>query len=268
MTPILAAAFCTTGSGPTTCSRSPRCSTTPGAIGISWPPRVSDRRYRPRVQSSSDASARLRPAIFAIRQHHLGSRDRDVEELLVLDLLGARSDQLDDDLPRAGDRDHVAGLEHKARLRFDDMLAPTKPVDEQPVLGGASLGGRDRRSRQRRALGQAIGAQLELPPGGGQARLGAAHAQGLLELRRLRLQVDLQEGRGDRRGKEDHAGGAEDVADRIRHRDMRDQPCPLRLRQGQRVDRVGGGAHRGALRQRARHHARRQSPDRASGSSR
>ena len=33
MAPILAAAFCTTGSGPTMRSRSPRCSTTPAAIG-------------------------------------------------------------------------------------------------------------------------------------------------------------------------------------------------------------------------------------------
>ena len=106
----VAAAFCTTGSGPTMRSKSPRCSTTPAAIGISWPPRLTDRKYRPRVQSSLDASARVLPASFGLDEQDIGGRDRNVEEFLVLDLLGARSDQLDDDLARAGERDHVARL--------------------------------------------------------------------------------------------------------------------------------------------------------------
>ena len=69
--------------------------------------------------------------------------DRDVEEFLVLDLLGARSDQLDDDLARAGERDHVARLERHAGLCFEDAFSSAKPVDEQPVLGHTRLGSGD-----------------------------------------------------------------------------------------------------------------------------
>jgi hypothetical protein len=43
------------------------------------------------------------------------------------------------------------------------------------------------------SLGQSIGAQLEFPPGGCQARFSAGHSQRLFELECLRLQVDLQD---------------------------------------------------------------------------
>ena len=56
----------------------------------------------------------------------------------------------------------------------------------------------------------------------------------------------------------DHAGIAEDVADRIGHRDVRDeQRALLPPADGQSVDRVGRRSHRGALAERARQEPRR-----------
>ena len=48
---------------------------------------------------------------FGFMTRDVRDGDGDVEELLVLDLLGARSDQVDHDLARAGEGDHVARLE-------------------------------------------------------------------------------------------------------------------------------------------------------------
>ena len=147
---------CTTGSGPTTCSRSPRCSTTFGAIGIS----CAAAGERSKIQAPRPILLRRlgesSACDFRVRQHHLGDRDRDVEEFLVLDLFPARSDQVDDDLPRAGDRDHVSGLEHQTRLRFGDTVPPAEPVDEQPVLGCA-VPRRPQRSLPPKGLPRAIG---------------------------------------------------------------------------------------------------------------
>ena len=184
---------------------------------------------------------------LAIDEEDVGQRERDVEELLVLDLLAARPDQLDDDLARPGERDHVARLKARTGLRFDDAVGAAQPVDEQPVLRRARLGRGGAQSHERRALGQSIGAQLEFAPSGRDPRLGASHSQRLLEFERLGLQVELEQGRDNDRAEEDHAGIAEDVSYRVRHRDVSHKPCAVRLRYGQAVDGVGRRPHRGAV---------------------
>ena len=63
-----------------------------------------------------------------------------------------------------------------------DTVPPANPVDEQPVLGCACLGGRNGRSNQRGSLGQSVGAQLELSPGRGQAPFATTHSQSFFEL--------------------------------------------------------------------------------------
>ena len=102
-------------------------------------------------------------------EQDVGRQEWNVEEFFVLDLLGARSNPLDNDLSRAGERDHVARLERHAGIDLEDASFSAKPVDEQPVLGHACLGRGDGQSGQRGSFRQSIGAQLELPPAGGQA---------------------------------------------------------------------------------------------------
>ena len=103
--------------------------------------------HRSQVEAPRPILPRRIPEIPAcklrIHQEDIGGRDRHVEELLVLHLLGARSDQLDDDLARPGERDHVARLERRAGLCFDDAFSSAEPVDEQPVIGHTRLGSGD-----------------------------------------------------------------------------------------------------------------------------
>ena len=84
-----------------------------------------------------------------------------------------------------------------SRLRFEDAVSATDPVNEQAMLRDAGFGGRDGQSDERRLLIQPIGAQLELAPCGREPRLGAGHSQRLLELERFRPQVDLEERRNN-----------------------------------------------------------------------
>ena len=102
----------------------------------------------------------------------------------------------------------------------------------------------DGQTGQRGSVRQSIGAQLELPPSRGHAWFGAAHPQRLLELQRLRPEVNPEESRGNDRAEEDHARIAEDVADRIRDCDVRNKPCAVRFGHGQSIDRVRGRSHR------------------------
>ena len=60
-----------------------------------------------------------------------------------------RSDLLDNDLARAGERDYVARLEHRTGIDLEDASVSAKPVDEQPVLGHARLGSGNGQAGQR-----------------------------------------------------------------------------------------------------------------------
>ena len=161
MAPMREADVCTTGSGPTTCSKSPRCSTTLGAIGISWPPRVSDRRYRPRVQSCSDASARVRPAIFGFVS--ITSATETGTSRSSLSSISSPRDPTRSTMTCRGPEIAITSPAWSTRPGSASAIPvpSADPVDEQPVLGCASLRGCNGRSHQRGSFGQSVGAQLE-----------------------------------------------------------------------------------------------------------
>ena len=90
-------------------------------------------------------------------QENVSGDQGNVEQLSVLDFLGAGADQFHDDLARRRYRDDVAWREHGARLRLEDAFATADPMDEQAVPGQASFGGRDCRSGEGRVLVQPVG---------------------------------------------------------------------------------------------------------------
>jgi hypothetical protein len=65
-----------------------------------------------------------------IEQDDVGGSDRNIEQLSVLQLLGARSDPLDDNLTRARERQHVSRLDDCAGPRFDDAVSSADALDE------------------------------------------------------------------------------------------------------------------------------------------
>ena len=174
--------------------------------GFPAPPRVSDRRYRPRVQSCSDASARVRPAIFGFVS--ITSATETGTSRSSLSSISSPRDPTRSTMTCRGPEIAITSPAWSTRPGSASTIRPPRRSlwMNSRCSAAPCLGGGNRRSRQRGSLGQSIGAQLELSPGRGQARLGAAHSQGLLELCCLLFQVDLQERWRDRCQKQDHAG--------------------------------------------------------------
>ena len=194
-TPMCVDALCTTGSGPTIRSRSPRCTTTPTAIGNVLPAaayRAQIKAARPILGRDLGQGRDLPASGFMTRTSAMVTA---TSRSSLSSISSARVPiRPDHDLARSRQGDDVAVVEQRCRLRLDDRSARrTRWMNSRCSGTRASASALSIRTSGDPS-GKRIGPQLELPPGGRQAGLGAAHSQGLLQPQRLLSEVDLREG--------------------------------------------------------------------------
>ena len=194
-----------------------------------------------------------------VGEQHVEGRGRHVEQFPVLDFLGRPADHLDQHLPAARDGDDVAVNQDHRRFGLDDLAVTVDALHEYPGVWHHGLG-LGHRPPDGPAIGrEPVRAQLEGAPRRDGPRAGLRDPELGLELRRLGAQIDAEQERRPRAAEQDDPDRPEHVAHGVRDRDVTDQPAPLGLWQGQRVDRLGGRADRRRLRQAPGEQARRES---------
>ncbi|MND76340.1 hypothetical protein D3C80_679850 [compost metagenome] len=145
------------------------------------------------------------PIEIAVGQDDVGGDDRHIEQSLVLDLLGMRTDQSHELRALTGDGKNIARNDHHRGCRIDQGIASTQPMNEQSLARSLPFGGSDRKTRDQSVFGNPICPQFEPAPCGRHPLGSADDTQFTFEFQRLGGQVDPEQPGSDDTAEEDHA---------------------------------------------------------------
>ena len=139
---------------------------------------------------------------------------------------------------------------------IDDLATASYAFNKDTLFRQERLGFLHRFAHGASVLGDPVGAQLELVPGGTWTTQGSLAPMLLLVSLASGLEVDAKQGRPEQG---EHEGGpdrAEDVGDGVGHRHAIQKFLAFLGRQAQAIDRIGGKPHRSRDRLRTRIEAR------------
>ena len=189
-----------------------------------------------------------------VRQDHIHHGDREIEQLAIFNLL-AEAACGHHHVAAGTNDDDVTWMQDGVGCRLHDRAVVTNPFHEDPL-------GRKRRFDIRnppaslRQSPYSKDPKIPLPIRRLHARLGLlASANLLLELPAFGLEVHLEQPRREARQEPDDEAGADQVADRVGHGDVVQEPRLLGLRHVEPVDGVAGRANDGGFREGAGHQA-------------